>query len=240
MKTYTCARCGKEFRRRSSGRQARPQFCSQKCYHAWRYESNPANAFDQGARKREYEAYKRALWGGSGKGANEVGPWARPFGAKYEEIAVQQILPHEGFTEVDNRSAHSSMFFIDFVATDCRGQRVLIDATTKWSAYVPQKVQLARSLRMPLYILHISPANPLNYCLTRLKEGQVTSKVPMAFFHKVHQSLGCPIPDWPDETYHNLHTISRGGTEIERLSIDAASPSRPTSRDPAEATGSRR
>ena len=207
MKQFTCTYCGATFMSKSSSRLAEHTFCSMAHYHAWRIEQNPANRFDRDARLREYDTYKRLLWGGSGKKAKEVGAWAKPFGARFEDYAETRILPREHFTQIDNWSNRSNQFLIDFVAT--RDElRVLVDVTTKWSAYIPQKTALARSLRMPLYILHVSPANPDVYWLVEVSHYSKVSKVPMRFFHQLYEASGLALEGWPDKNYHNVHKRS--------------------------------
>jgi hypothetical protein len=181
--TFVCAQCGADFQARRSARAFRTTFCSREHYFAYR----TAHAtYDQaeGVERlhREYEQFKRRLWGGSGYGAKEVGPWARRYGRRYEEIARDVILPAHGFTEIDDWSGQSNVFFVDFVATR-EGQRVLVDVSCKWSAYVPEKVRFAASLRMPLYLLMVAPADPTRrYWLHLTKPGRTVFKVPMALF----------------------------------------------------------
>ncbi len=93
-------------------------------------------------------------------------------------------MPKEGFTKIVNFSACSNQFFVDFAAT--RGeQRILLDVTTKFKAHVPFKVRLARSLEMPLYILHVSPKDPTVYFLSEMSKNKSISRVPMGFFYKL-------------------------------------------------------
>lgn len=151
-------------------------------------------SFNHAARKAEYGRFCRELWGGSGRGHRQVGGgWAKPYGRIFEQVARETILPAEGFTEVDDWSEWSNQFLVDFIAT-WNGERVLVDITAKISAYVPAKKRLARSLRMRLFILHVSPREPTTYWLAE-PEGP-TSKVPASVLHKLHSNLG-PIEGWP-------------------------------------------
>jgi hypothetical protein len=157
--------------------------------------------FDRGARKREYGEYKRFIWGGSGKGANEIGVWAKKFGRRFENVARNTILPSIGYVEIDDWSAYSNVFFVDFIATSPDEGRVLIDVTTKWAAHIPNKIALANSLRMRLFILHISPRDPKVYWLNEIEPVAKVSKIPMSIFHRLHEAMGSPFKNWPDEDY---------------------------------------
>lgn len=178
----TCIRCGKEVSRKPSSVGAGNRFCTKTCYYAWQSERSRFSGYED-ARRTQYHEFKRKLWGGSGHGHNQIaGKWAGKFGRRFERIAEQRIFPREGFTEIVNLTACSNQFFVDFVVTR-KMQRVLVDVTTKFKAYVPSKVRLARALRMPLYILHVSPKDPAVYFLSKMTKNKTVSRVPMAFFY---------------------------------------------------------
>src|SRR3990172_4164110 len=208
MATYVCfwKGCRSNFKARASARTGRHVFCSRRCYQEWRSSLRPVK-FAADERRRDYHRFKRLLWGGSGKGANEVGAWARTFAKRFEKEALNRILPLEGFTKIDNWCNHSNVFFIDFVATKNK-ERVLVDVTSKWAAHVPEKVKFARSLGLRLFILHISPRNPRSYWLRELRDLERVSKVPMSFFHALHKKLGSLIKRWPDPAY--IHKRGKG------------------------------
>lgn len=100
-------------------------------------------------------------------------------------MARDEYLPKEGFSDIFDLSAMSNQFFIDFVAT-YRRRRVLVDATVKLKAYIPEKVRLARALRMPLFIMHIAPGRRGLYYLNEVPEDLVVSRVPAIFIRRHH------------------------------------------------------
>jgi hypothetical protein len=98
-------------------------------------------------------------------------------------LARDVILPSLGFSEIDDLSGYSNQFFIDFIAT-LDGERVLVDATIKLDAYVPEKAHLAKSLRMKLFILHVSIKSDGLFYLDALGD-KVVSKVPASYINSV-------------------------------------------------------
>lgn len=141
------------------------------------------------AHKAEYRTYKKRYeqlvnesWGKTGLKFQGAGEGARKWGTLAEKYAIS-IMPSLGFMEIEDYCDRTSQFFIDFIAT-YKGQRVLVDATLKHNAYIPKKIKLARDLRMPLYILFISPN--LNHHHLRLVEAyhHSTIKLPMAVVMK--------------------------------------------------------
>src|ERR1043166_8548482 len=101
---YQCLYCNIFFEAKAQDKRFGSTFCSRAHYGAFRKDN--AN-FDGLARHRDYDNFKRAVWGGSGKGANEAGAWAKRFGRQFEELALSTILPLEGFTDIDDWSGHS-------------------------------------------------------------------------------------------------------------------------------------
>ena len=130
-----------------TGRPWKHKFCSRLCYNRWR--ANRHNEI-----KQDWLKFQRDVWGTIPLGQFEV-CHARGYGRKAEFLARDVYLPAEGFTEISDMSGLSNQFYIDFIAT-YNGQRVLVDATVKLKAYIPEKILLARALRMPLYMIHVS------------------------------------------------------------------------------------
>jgi hypothetical protein len=75
-----------------------------------------------------------------------------------ERLAMEQVLPKLGFTELYHASLVNRFVPFDVVATYNR-RRVLVDVTTAISKCVSLKRQqsLAEALRMPLYVLFVKP-----------------------------------------------------------------------------------
>jgi hypothetical protein len=202
---FICDCCEKSYEAKQSEKTFAHSFCSRECYHQWR--SNKS-IYNKGEKEKGYTKYFRLIWGGAGIGRQD--PFtARKVGKIYEEIAVNMILPKEGFTDIINLSACSNQFYIDFIATK-DGVKVLIDATIKYKAHIPQKVFLAKSLGMPLYILHISPRDTEIYYLVKIPYTQTTSKVPNHIFHEIKERCGIVYDKSPDPTYQT-------GTRVERI-----------------------
>ena len=206
LRTYTCEYChvanSRVAPRISTSRKT---FCCRDHYDRWRSQNGK---FTHQEHKTGYHNYCRLIWGGSGKGANEAGAWAKVFGRQFEKIAEEGILPQEGFLQIDNYAEHSNQFMIDIIATK-NGERVLVDVTAKWTAYVPEKTRLAASLRMPLYILHVSPASPSVYHLALIPLIDVSARCPWRLFHKVYQERGLHHPKPPDPTYKHGYRVPR-------------------------------
>jgi len=178
-----CYDCHKQMHKKPSDRNPRSRngrpwkhvFCNRICYATWRAKRH--RKF-----KRDRHHFFRQIWGTTPlRRAHPKN--ARAVGRRAEIQARNLILPALGFTEIDDLSAMSNQFFIDFVAT-FRGKRVLVDATIKMTAHVPEKTALAKALQMPLFILHVSPKNPALYFLQRAAWDRRTMKVPSAFIRK--------------------------------------------------------
>jgi hypothetical protein len=184
--TSKCDFCGKPMRKN----RHRCQLCRSK-------QRQEASIFPEEDIRNDYRRGKRLLWGGSGKSYGEIGEWAHRFGRRFERVAIKVILPIEGFTEIDDVSRfHGRNFPVDVVATK-DGKRVLVDVTTKWHASVPKKAGFADILRLPLFILHVSPRDPKVYFIHELPAGKRSSHVPMRVFHDIRQDLGREIKNWP-------------------------------------------
>lgn len=113
---------------------------------------------------------------------------ARPYGKAAEKRAVDHVLPGLGFTDIVNFSNMSNQFFVDFVAT-YQGKRVLVDATIKMKAYIPEKVKLADALRMPLYILHLSAIYDDVFWLHKAPVGAKCLTVPAKYIRDLESRL---------------------------------------------------
>jgi hypothetical protein len=163
------------------GKRPKVFFCNWVCKKKWLHERHLFF-------KRRLKHFARNVWGTTPLERFGVGK-SMQYGRKAEKFALETILPGLGFTEIVDFTNYSSQFYIDFVAT-YNGERVLVDATIKLSAYAIKKVKIADALRMPLYIVHVSPNNSLFY-LKKLPKGQVTSKVPMSFIreHAAYQRV---------------------------------------------------
>lgn len=133
-----------------------------------------------GVFERNYLETKRRFWGcwpelGRQRQKTEG---LRDLVRSHERDALA-MLPHLGFTEVDNWCGHSNQFLVDAVAT-YHGERVLVDVTSRLRHHVPEKLALARSLRMHLYILFLSPDRSLHYLAGPVENKSV--RIPMGFF----------------------------------------------------------
>lgn len=176
-----CHTCGVGIRKKPSdaksrtGRPYKHTFCDAACYARWRADRHNAS-------KRDWLRIQREVWGTTEAGRFEVG-LAKHHGRRAEVLAKDRILPFLGFSEIDDLSGYSNQFFVDFIAT-YRASRVLVDATIKLKAYVPEKLRIAAALRMPLYILHISIKSDDIYWLSEARERPV-SRVPAAFIRSL-------------------------------------------------------
>lgn len=180
---FTCHQCKREFEQRASaarssnGRPRKHAFCTQKCYDRWRADQHLGT-------KARWLRFQREVWGTTPfERHNPAG--ARDYGRKFELLALTAYLPREGFTDIDNLSEFSNQFFVDFVAS-YSGQRVLVDATVKLKAYVPEKMGLAKALRMRLFIIHIAPGRVGLYHINEVPHGRVVSRVPAAIIRDLH------------------------------------------------------
>lgn len=164
-----------------TGRPWKHRFCDRHCYARWR-------AGRHLALKSDWLRIQREVWGTSEIGRREVGK-SREVGRRAEVLARDTILPSLGFTEITDMSGLSNQFYVDFVAT-LDGRRVLVDATIKLKGHIPEKVTLATALRMPLYILHVSPSTDGLFWLNGPITNAAVSRVPAAFI----RSLRLPAP----------------------------------------------
>lgn len=184
---FTCAQCGKPFEkrpsaRRTNGRPRKHTFCTDGCYDRWRADQHLAT-------KSKWLSFQREVWGSTELARHDVGR-AKAIGRKAEVLARDELLPREGFTEIVDLSNLSNQFFIDFVAT-FRGARVLVDATIKLKAYVPDKARLAEALRMPLFIIHVAPKGGLYFLHPKpLSQGASVCRIPAAFIRQVAEKQG--------------------------------------------------
>jgi hypothetical protein len=105
------------------------------------------------------------------------------YGRQAELLAIQFYLPREGFTEIDDFSNSSNQFYVDFIAT-YKDRRVLVDATVKLKAWVPEKSALALSLRMPLYVIHVSLIHENLYFINEVHAGLKISRVSAKFIRQ--------------------------------------------------------
>ncbi len=137
--------------------------------------------------KRKWSLFQRQVWGTTELGRFDVSK-AKLVGRDAEILARDVILPGLGFSEIDDFSGHSNQFFVDFVAT-FQGERVLVDATIKLKAYVPDKSFIASALRMKLFILHVSPVRSDLYFLHELVPGRSVIRVPAAFIREKHKLI---------------------------------------------------
>lgn len=127
--------------------------------------------------KEKYRREARAVWGSTGMERR------RPEGGRLmhrwiaiEDRALRALTEVFGFSEVDRCPRG---FVVDAVATDQTGRRVLVDVTCRLQARMPEKVRLAESLRMPLFVLFASPEREM-YVLREMPKGQTTMRLPMA------------------------------------------------------------
>lgn len=177
-----CYQCGKKFRKKPSdqapkGRPWKRAFCNRGCYNRWRADRHLVF-------QARWLRFQREVWGTTPFGRRQPSG-TREYGRKFEVLARDEYLPKEGFSDISDLSAMSNQFFIDFVAT-YRRRRVLVDATVKLKAYIPEKVRLARALRMPLFIMHVAPGRAGLYYLNEVPEGLVVSRVPARFIRRYH------------------------------------------------------
>ena len=183
-----CEQCGASFTRRPSektpnGRPWKHSFCGRVCYTRWRADRHLLV-------KAEWLRFQREVWGTAPFGQRDPAG-ARQYARKYEVIARDVLLPERGFSDIDDLTATSNQFFVDFIATHA-GRRVLVDATVKLKAYIPDKSRLAMALRMPLFIVHVSPKHPNIYHINEVAEGRVISRVPAAFIRLLSDELRWP------------------------------------------------
>lgn len=181
MIEISCHQCGTRATKylaaiRLRGGQRKHSFCGNDCYDLWRRDERLRF-------EKEQLAFRREVWGTAAfERRAPQGKYARQVGRQAEIVARDRILPAIGFSEIEDLSGMSNQFFIDFVAT-YGGLRVLVDATIKLKAYVPEKSRLALALRMPLYILHVSPKSEDLYYLNSLAPGRVVCRVPATFIN---------------------------------------------------------
>lgn len=190
---FICHQCEITFekrpssRRRAAGRPWKHTFCSRNCYNEWRKEKR--REIDRNRHK-----FRREVWGTIPLGRFDVAK-SKSYGREAEILAVNTHLPAEGFSEIDDFSGCSNQFFIDFVAT-YEGQRVLVDATVKLHAWIPNKVRLAKSLGMRLFIIHVSLAREGLYFIQEVPWDRTTVRVPMRFIReKFEEILGCQFTE---------------------------------------------
>lgn len=131
--------------------------------------------------KRRWLHFQRQVWGTSELKRFDVAK-SKVVGRVAEVLARDQFLPASGFSDIDDWSGHSNQFFCDFVATK-DGKRVLVDATVRLKAHIPEKVKLARSLGMALFIIHVAPTGKLFY-INEVQPGRKVTRVPAAFIRK--------------------------------------------------------
>lgn len=182
MERITCYQCGKKapkpnnVRKKNKGRPWKHEFCGFDCYNRWRADEHLRV-------KKEWLKFQRDIWGSTELKRFDVGK-SREIGRKAEVLARDEYLPQEGFKDITDMSGMSNQFFIDFIAT-LDGKRVLVDATIKLKAFIPKKIALAKALRMPLYIIHVSLATKGLYHIEKVRDDVVsTHRVPAEFFRK--------------------------------------------------------
>jgi len=136
--------------------------------------------------RRNYNEKVKELWGRTDVGYQNIKE-AVKWGRKGEQYALS-VMPSLGFSNISDYANRNNQFFIDFIAT-YNGKRVLVDATIKHSAYIPEKIKLARDLDIPLYILFVSPNFDKHYL--RLVEDKHHSviKIPMSAM----RALACEV-----------------------------------------------
>jgi hypothetical protein len=182
----TCYDCGKVQERSPSdlhrmGRPTKYFFCSRLCY------KNHRRKIHNGL-KVKLLPFIRSVWGTTEMAKHDVGK-ARKIG-RIAELKCKQYLAQEGFEMIADLSEKSNQFYIDFICI-YQGQRVLVDATIKIKAHVPEKVFLANALGLDLYIIHVSPSTENLYYIQKMKPGVSGCRLPMAFIH----SLMLPKPN---------------------------------------------
>lgn len=176
----SCHQCGDTVKKKPSeaapkGRPWKHAFCDASCHNKWRADQHNAT-------KRKWLIFQREVWGTTEIERFEVGK-SKAVGRIAEINALSSILPNLGFSEIDDFSNYSNQFFVDFIAT-YNGERVLVDSTIKLKAYIPEKAYLARSLRMRLFILHVSLKNPNLYWLNEVPDGRVVVRVPAQYLRE--------------------------------------------------------
>jgi hypothetical protein len=188
MPKITCLICEIEITKKMSdalnpktGRPWKHNFCSKEHYLRWRADRHLAV-------KKKWLQFQREIWGTTEIGRFNVAK-AKPFGRIGEIIARDKHLPANGFTDIADFSGHSNQFFIDFIATYQR-HRVLVDATIKLKAYIPEKTRLAAALGMRLFIIHVAIINPSIYFLHEVPVTCRQTRVPAAFIRELAAKKG--------------------------------------------------
>ncbi len=187
---FTCHQCGQPCEKKPSdhvqkGRPWKHTFCNQECYDRWRAERHLEV-------KAQWLRFQREVWGTVPIERHRPAG-AREYARQFEEKARLTYLPQLGFTEIVDLSAMSNQFFVDFVAT-FKGRRVLVDATVKLKAYVPEKVGLANALRMRLFIIHVAPGREGLFHLNEVRGGRVVSRVPAALIREHAELRAAELP----------------------------------------------
>lgn len=135
-----------------------------------------------GVYEADYLATKRLTWRGwpelrEERGIPE-GVHLRQLVREHEREAIA-MLAELGFEDIDDWAYMSNQFVVDAVAT-YKGQRVLVDVTSRLRHHVPVKLALAQSLRMPLYVFFLSPDRQHRYLAGPVEAKSV--RVPMSYF----------------------------------------------------------
>jgi len=134
---HRCANCGTSFYG-----DTRRRYCSSNCRKNAKTQS-----------ERRCKEKKRLLWGFTGY--KNSGIKLRDSGRPFEAIGTE-VLSQLGFNDVWFGCEKNRGFLVDFIAT-YDNKRVLIDVTSGIRKNIKFKSELARALKMPLFILFISP-----------------------------------------------------------------------------------
>ncbi len=192
-KQVQCCLCSKIVSKKLSdtlkpktGRPWKRLYCSKACY-------NRERANQQLEAKRRWLHYQRQVWGTTELKRMDVAK-CKSFGRQGEVLARDRHLPAEGFTNIVDFSGHTNQFFVDFVAT-YQGERVLIDATIRLHASIPNKIFMAKALGMRLFIIFVSLKDTSLFFIKEVPPlSRAGMKIPAGFIRKsaIERGLG----DW--------------------------------------------
>ena len=117
------------------------------------------------------------IWYGGKRAVTPRGDRSLRIGLAAELYAERFILPKEGFSEIVNLSRQFTYCLFDYVARK-DGQRVVVDITTRVAAVIRKKIEFARVLGLPLFIVHVCPSDGKTYYVAKIEGSNVSSHVP--------------------------------------------------------------